>query len=142
MDMKKFILGTLAGGIVYFLLGYVVYAMLMADFYASHSSAGANAIMKSPEEMKFYPLFLGNLAHAGLLAYVFLKWANIKSFSGGLMGGAVIGLFMTAGINLVGYDTMKMMSIVGTGVDIIVYTIMTAIVGGVVGAVVGMGNKS
>ncbi len=141
MDMKKLILGTLAGGIVYFLLGYLVYAMLMADFFASHSSAGAIALMKSEEEMKFYPLAMGNLAHAALLAYVFLKWANIKSFGEGLMGGAVIGLLMAAGFDLIMYDTMKMMSITGICVDIIVYTIMTAVTGGVVGAVLGMGNK-
>jgi len=140
MDMKKLLLGTLAGGIVYFLLGYLVYGMLMADFFAGYSSSGAIALMKSEEEMKFYPLALGNFAHAALLAYIFLKWANIKSFGEGIMGGAVIGLLMTAGYDLVMYDTMKMMSIVGIGVDIIVYTIMTAIVGGVVGGVLGMGK--
>ncbi len=139
MDIKKFALGTVAGGVVYFLLGFLVYAILMEDFFAGHMASG---IAKTEEQMKYYPLAFGNFAHAALLAYVFLKWANIKTFGEGLMGGAVIGFFMTAGFNLISYDTAMIMSAVGTVVDIFVYTAMTALVGGVVGAVVGMGNKS
>ncbi len=138
MDTKKFVLGTLAGGIAYFMLGFIIYAMLMEDFFAAHINEG---ITKSDAEMKFYPMVAGNLAHAALLAFVFLKWANIKSFGEGIMGGAIIGFLMSAGFDLISYDTSKVMSMLGTLVDIAVYTIMTALVGGVVGAVLGMGNK-
>jgi uncharacterized membrane protein len=138
MDIKKFALGTLAGGVAYFFLGFIIYAILMEDFFSAHTVSG---ISKSETEMKFYPMVAGNMAHAALLAFVFLKWANIKSFSSGLTGGAIIGFFMSAGFDLITYDTAKIMSMVGTLVDIIVYTIMTALVGGIVGAVLGMGNK-
>lgn len=138
MDIKKFVFGTLAGGVTLFILGFLVYAVLMSDFFAGHSVAG---IAKSDDEMKMYPLALGNLAHGALLAYIFLKWANVKSFGEGLMAGAAIGLFMAAGFDLIMYDTMKIMSIIGIGVDIILYTIITAIAGGVVGAVLGMGKS-
>ena len=139
MDTKKFVLGTLAGGVAYFILGYVVYAILLEGFYAGHSVPG---IMKTEEQMKYYPLALGNFAHAALLAYVFLKWANIKSFSAGLQGGAIIGFFMAAGHNLISYDTIRFMSAVGAVTDIFVYAAMSAVVGGIVGAVLGMGNKN
>jgi hypothetical protein len=139
MDIKKFVFGTLAGGVAYFLLGFLVYALLLEDFYAGHTVSG---ITKTDEQMKYYPLAFGNFAHAALLAYVFLKWANIKNFGEGLQGGAIIGFFMTAGFNLISYDTARIMSAVGTVTDIFVYTAISAIVGGVVGAVVGMGNKS
>ena len=138
MDTKKFVLGTLAGGVAYFFLGFLIYAILMEDFFTAHTVTG---IMKSETEMKYYPMVAGNLAHAALLAYVFLNWANIKSFSSGLIGGAIIGFFMSAGFDLISYDTAKIMSITGTLVDIVVYTIITSLVGGIVGAVLGMGNK-
>lgn len=138
MDTRKFVLGTLAGGVAYFLLGFVMYAILLEDFFATHTVSG---IMKSETEMKYYPMVAGNLAHAALLSYVFLKWADIKTFSSGLSGGAIIGFFMSAGFDLITYDTAKIMSIKGTLADIAVYTIMTALVGGIVGAVLGMGNK-
>ena len=97
--------------------------------------------MKSDTEMKYYPMVAGNLAHAALLAFVFLNWAKIKSFSAGLVGGAIIGFLMASGFDLISYDTSKVMSMIGTLVDIVVYTVMTALVGGVVGAVLGMGNN-
>ncbi len=138
MDTKKFALGTLAGGVAYFFLGFLIYAILMEDFFAAHTVKG---IMKSETEMKYYPMVLGNLSHAALLSFVFLKWANIKSFGEGLLAGAIIGFFMAAGFDLITYDTAKIMSFIGASVDIIVYTIMTGLVGGVVGAVLGMGKK-
>lgn len=138
MDTKKFVLGTLAGGVAYFLLGFIIYALLMEDFFAAHTVKG---IAKSETEMKYYPMVVGNLAHAALLSFVFLKWANIKTFSSGLVGGAIIGFLMATGFDLVLYDTSKIMSIVGVLADIVVYTIMTGLVGGVVGTVLGMGSK-
>jgi uncharacterized membrane protein len=138
MDTKKLVVGTLAGGVAYFVLGFIIYAILMEDFFAAHTVKG---IMKSETEMKYYPMVAGNLAHAALLSFIFLKWANIKTFSGGLQAGAIIGFFMAAGFDLITYDTAKIMSIIGTLTDIVVYTIMTGLVGGVVGAVLGMGNK-
>ena len=138
MDIKKLVLGTLAGGVAYFFLGFLIYAIIMEDFFASHTVEG---IMKSDTEMKYYPMVAGNLAHAALLAFVFLNWAKIKSFSAGLVGGAIIGFLMASGFDLISYDTSKVMSMIGTLVDIVVYTVMTALVGGVVGAVLGMGNN-
>ena len=138
MDTKKLVLGTLAGGVAYFILGFVIYALLMESFFASHTVEG---IMKSETEMKYYPLVAGNFAHAALLSFIFLKWANIKSFGGGLQAGAIIGFLMAAGFDLTVYDTAKIMSMIGTLADIVVYSIMTGLVGGIVGAVLGMGNK-
>src|SRR6188768_3872340 len=107
MDIKKLVLGTLAGGVAYFFLGFLIYAIIMEDFFASHTVEG---IMKSDTEMKYYPMVAGNLAHAALLAFVFLNWAKIKSFSAGLVGGAIIGFLMASGFDLISYDTSKVMS--------------------------------
>jgi uncharacterized membrane protein len=138
MDIKKFVFGTLAGGVGYFLLGFLVYAIVFEGFFAGHTVPG---IMKTNEQMKYYPLAMGNFAHGALLAYIFLKWTKIRSFGEGLAGGAAIGFFMTAGFDLIQYDTVRFMSIVGTLADIVIYTAMTALIGGIVGAVIGMGKE-
>jgi len=139
MDLKKFILGTLAGGITLFLLGFVVYAIVLEGFFSSQTVSG---IAKSPEQMRYYPLFLGNLATAALLSYIFLKWANITTFVEGMKAGAVIGFFMAAGFDLVMYDTSRIISAEGTIADVFVWAFNASIVGGVVGAVLGMGKKT
>ena len=139
MDTKKFLIGTLAGGIVYFLLGFIVYALLLDSFFEAHSGTATG--VEKTIEMQYWPLFVGDLAQAALLSYIFIKWANIKTFSAGLSAGLVIGFLMTLGHYLIQYDTTNIMDITGTIAEVAAYSIMTAIVGGVVGAVIGMRSK-
>lgn len=138
MNTQKFIIGTLTGGVLYFFLGFVVYALLLEDFYAAHTGS-ATGVMKT--EMEFWPLLLGNFSQAALLTYVFLKWANIKNFGEGLTGGATIGFLMTLGFNMISYDTTNISDLTASITDVFVYTTITGIVGGVIGAVLGMGKN-
>ena len=139
MDAKKFLIGTITGGIVYFLLGFIVYALLLDSFFEAHSGT-AKGVEKTTE-MEYWPLFAGDLAQAALLSYIFMKWANIKTFSAGLSAGFVIGFLMTLGHQLIQYDTTNIMDLTSTIAEVTIYTVMTAVVGGVVGAVIGMGSK-
>ncbi|MEO7990622.1 MAG: hypothetical protein ABI663_13835 [Chryseolinea sp.] len=139
MDTKKFLISTITGGIVYFLLGFLVYALLLDSFFESHSGTATG--VEKTIEMQYWPLFVGNLAQAALLSYVFIKWAHIKTFSAGFSAGFIIGFLMTLGHYLIQYDTTNIMDLTGTIAEVAVYSIMTAIVGGVVGAVIGMGSK-
>ena len=134
MDTKKFLIGTLAGGVVYFFLGYLVYGLLLQGFYEANAGS-ATGVMRSDDEMVWWALVLGNLAFAALLTYIFLKWAHISTFKSGLRGGAAIGFFMAFSFNLIMYATTNIMNLTSAVVDIIVATIMTAIIGGVIGAV-------
>ena len=90
-------------------------------------------------EIMFWPLILGNLALAALLSYVFLKWAKIKSFGDGMKAGAVIGFLMALSFDMILYDTTNMMDLTASIVDVIVFAVGTAIGGGVIGLVLGMG---
>jgi len=49
MDTKKFITGTMVGGIVFFFLGFVTYAILLPDFFAAHAGS---ALGVSKEELE------------------------------------------------------------------------------------------
>ena len=93
MDTKKFTIGTLVGGIVFFLLGYLLYGMLLASFFKQHSTAVAGS-MKTMEEFVWWALILSNLAWGALLTYIFLKIGNIQSFGSGARLGLTIGFFM------------------------------------------------
>ncbi|MBK8608530.1 MAG: hypothetical protein IPL84_00865 [Chitinophagaceae bacterium] len=59
MDIKKLLLGSIAGGITTYLLGWVIYGMLLMDFMDSHT--GVAGIISRPEPDQLY-LVLGNLA--------------------------------------------------------------------------------
>lgn len=139
MNNSKFVVATLAGGITYFILGFLVYAVALEGFYSAHAGS-ATGVAKM--DMQFWPLILGNLSHAALLAYVFLKWAGIKTFGAGFSAGITIGFFVSLGFDMVQYDTANLMDLTGTLVDVIVYATMTGIVGGIVGWVIGMGKSA
>jgi hypothetical protein len=140
MDLKKFITGTLVGGIAFFFLGYLFYGVLLAGFFSEHS--GANASSMTMEEIVWWALVVGNVASGGLLSYIFLKWANISSFSGGASGGATIGFFIGLSMDLIRFATAGSFDLTASLGDVVVMTVMYGVAGGIIGATVGMGNKS
>lgn len=140
MDTKKFLFGTLAGGIAFFLLGYLFYGLALMSFYSAHAGS-ATGVAKSMEEMGWGALLLGNFAFGALLTYIFLKWANISSFASGASAGAVIGLLMGLSYDMTSYGTSNIMDLTAALTDVVVSSVMTAIAGGIVGLVLGIGGK-
>jgi uncharacterized membrane protein len=136
MDTKKFLIGSLLGGLVMFLLGYLFYVALLSSFFESH--AVGSGIMKDPPNMLF--IILGNVANGALLAYIFSKWAGIKTASTGLQAGAMIGLLTALAWDLLMFGTSDLMDLTGTIADVIVYTIMCAVAGASIGWYLGRGN--
>jgi hypothetical protein len=140
MGTKKFVIGTLVGGITYFILGYLIYGMALSGFF-SRNSLGPPGSMKTMNDIIWWALILGNLAGAALLTYIFLKLTNINSFGSGARVGAAIGFLMGLSTDLIQFATANNLDRKATLVDVIVVTVMTAIVGGVIGVVLGMGTK-
>ena len=85
---SKVLVATVIGGIVNFILGYVIYDLLLGNFYGSHT--GGSSVMREIPEM--WAIGLGCLAYAATLALVFDRWAGIKTIRTGAQAGAWIGL--------------------------------------------------
>ena len=136
MDAKKRILATLVGFVVLFLLGWLFYGFLLMEFYTTNSGT-ATGVMREETEMVWWALILGNLFQAYLLVYIFGKWANITTFSGGLSSGALIGLILGFAFNLSMYGTTNIANLTATLVDPIVSGIMMGVTGGVIGWMLG-----
>lgn len=136
MDAKKRILATLAGFVVFFMLGWLLYGFLLMDFFAANSGS-ATGTMREETDMVWWALILGNLFQAYLLVYIFGKWANITTFGGGFSAGLIIGLILGFAVNLSWYGTMNLSNLTATLVDPFVSGVMMAITGGVIGWVLG-----
>jgi hypothetical protein len=139
MNTKKFFIGTLAGGIVFFFLGYLIYGKALADFFSHHTSAAPGS-MKQMSEIIWWALILGNLASGALLSYIFLKLGNIGSFGSGAGTGAAIGLFVSLSMDLIRYAVENSFDMTAMIVDVLVGIVMSAIAGGVIGVVLGRGK--
>jgi hypothetical protein len=136
MDAKKRIMATLAGFVVFFLMGWLMYGMLLMNFFMDNAGS-ATGVYRGDAEMVWWALALGNLLQAYLLVYIFGKWANITTFVGGLKTGATIGLILGYGYDLTMYGTSNISNLTATLVDPLVVAVMMGVSGGAIGAVLG-----
>jgi len=136
MDSKTRIMATLAGFVTLFLLGWILYGMLLMDFYAANAGS-ATGVMRSDTEMVWWALVLGNISQAYLLVYIFSKWTTITNFTEGLKAGIIIGLILGFAFNLSMYGTSNMMNLTAALVDPLVSAAMMGLTGGVIGMVIG-----
>lgn len=133
MDTKKFLTGTVVGGITYFFLGYLFYGLLFEDYFNANLGS-ATGVFKA-DDLIWWALILGNLSGAGLLSYIFLKWAHISTFKSGLRAGAAIGFLMTLSWDLISFATSNVLNLQAAMIDVAIGTVMTALAGAAIGAV-------
>jgi uncharacterized membrane protein len=140
MNTNKFILSGIAGGVVFFLLGYVFYGMLLSDFFMTHAGP-AKGVNRATDHMLFLYIILGNLLFGFLLAYIFGK-ASVSTVSNGLVTGAIVGFLASSSFGCVNYATTWISSRTSVLADVATYTVISAIAGAAVAWVAGMGKKT
>lgn len=139
--LMRVLAATVVGGITIFVLGFLIYGLLL-DPYMKANMVEYAGLVKDPPG--WAALVGANMANALLFAFIFDKWAGIKTFVGGLKGGAIIMFLISLTLDL---QFMAFMNLWKGGplpvvVDIIGATVLGALAGGVIGAVLGMMNKS
>jgi len=136
MNSQKFIVGGIVGGIVYLLLGWVIYGMLLKDFMASNG-----ATMKSNADMVWWALIVGNIALGFLLAYIIGRGS--VSVGSGLGTGFILGLLVALSMDLISYATSATpVTLKLIAADVAASAVLSAITGAVVGGVMAMGKKT
>lgn len=122
----KILRGTIFGGITFFLLGWLVYGILLMDFMAANSN---NCAARLDDEMIWWAIIVSNLVLA-LFVTVVLKWSGAKSITDGMRIGAVIGFLTGLSTDLSFYSMTTMISnLTALIVDVLVYTLVLGVVG-------------
>jgi hypothetical protein len=140
MNTKNVLIGGLSGGVAFFLLGWLIYGILLMDYMTS-ISPNIPGLNRSDSEFQLGILFLSNLLSGLLLAFVF-DLGKISGWMAGLKTGAIVGFLISAAIDSSLYSMTFMVSRRGMMVDVIASTLIWAIVGALVALAMGMGNKS
>jgi hypothetical protein len=131
---NRVLLAALAGGVAFFLLGWLVWGILLMDIL-KEMNPQFEGVEKNPPDLLL--IFLSNLAFSLLIALLYSRWAGINTFMGGLMGGAWVFGLMAVSLDLMFLASTNMMSTGGAALDIIANIVVGAVVGGVVGWVLG-----
>jgi hypothetical protein len=118
--------GTVAGGILYFLLGWLVYGIFMMNYMTANMNQCAARPM---EQMIWWAMIAANLLSALLLTLI-LKWSGAKGVVDGLKTGALFGFLLGASMDL-GFWSMTTMfnHFTALVIDVAVFTLMMAVVG-------------
>lgn len=123
---KKCILAAVAGGVALFVLGYVMYGWLLADFFAN------DAMSETPT---YWAIVAGQLAGGAFLALV-LSWRAAGGPGDAFKAGAGVGVLYSLSMGLTMFGTTDGMYTVTTVVgDAVVSVVMYGIAGMVVAKV-------
>jgi hypothetical protein len=87
---NKTLLGALAGGVALFLLGWLIYGMLLMDYTTANFNQCAS---NPPDQMIWWAIIASSLATGLLLALIF-SWSNTSGAAAGAQKGAIIGALM------------------------------------------------
>ena len=137
--IARVLAATVAGGITYFILGFVIWGLFLEDAMRPHMNVYPGLMNVVPI---WAPLILANLVTAFLLAYILDNWAQVRTFGGGAKAGAIIAFLQTLSFQLMFLAFMNIhKDYIPPIVDVVVATVMGAITGGVIGLVLGMMNK-
>ena len=139
MTTGKIVLAGLIAGIVAFMFGFLTYGFVMEDFFIAN--AGSAEGVERGEDMLMIPLIIGHMAWGLLLAYIIGKVGGIDTFRAGAMVGAVLGFLGTAAVDLISFGTTNLTTLKGTLVNIVVLTVISALIGGIVGWIYSTGIR-
>jgi len=134
MKTNKILFGGLAGGVAFFLLGWVIYGMLLMDYTTANFNQCANRPM---QEMIWWAMIGSNLAMGFLLSVIF-SWSNTTGLMAGAKVAAIVGLLLSLALDLSFYSMTTMypnLSVIF--VDIIAYTVWFTLAGAITGWVMG-----
>ena len=123
MNTKSFITSGIVAFVLNFLLGWLFYGILFTDLYPSQGE----------ENMLF--IALGCLFNGLLIAYVFTVVTSIKTAGKGFSVGAFFGLLNALSMNFFMYASME-----PNYQNMAIDTVLSLVMVGIVGAVVGMIN--
>jgi hypothetical protein len=130
MNNVKFAVGALLGGVLYFLLGWLIYGILLMDQMATHIANPGG--FRAAEEMNFPALIVGNLFFGVLFAYILMK-AGVRSAKEGAVIGAVIGGLLSLAINLMLYAQTNLYHLSAIPLDLVASVVLSGLVGAAIG---------
>ena len=82
MDMKRFAIGTIVGGITMYAVGYLIFTLGFSAYYAANVGEATNALREPTLE---WAAVLGGFAFGALITYVILSAAETPTIASGFM---------------------------------------------------------
>ena len=134
MDIKRLIIGTVVGAITLYILGYVIWELAFADFFAANRGSATGV---GRDTQVIWALALGTLSYAVLLTLAIGTRAGSATIVDGLKIGAIVGFLMWFSVDFIHYGIGNVSNLTATIADSLLELVRAGISGGVIAAVLG-----
>ena len=134
MDIKRFIIGTVVGAITLYILGYLIFDLAFAEFYAANAGSATGVVR---DNQVVWAVALGTVSYAALLTLAIETRAGSATIVEGLMIGALVGFLLWFTVDFIFYGNFNMANLNLTFVDPLLELIRAGIGGAVIAAVLG-----
>ncbi len=131
MDTKRFAFATLVGGVVLFAVGYLIFNVIFASFYAANAGS-ATGVDRTPNIQ--WAMAVGSLAYGALIAYVLERGGGTVSIGEGAKVGAIVGFLIWCTVDFIFFGSSNVANLTRTSVD----PLLEIVHGGIAGAAVAM----
>ena len=138
MDMKRFLIGTIVGGITMYILGYLIWALAFAGFFATNVGS-ATGVVRQPGLV--WAVALGSLSLAGLITLAVGSRAGSATIGSGFKVGAIVGFLVWFGVDFIHYGVTNVDNLAATIVDPLLELVRAGIVGAVIAGVLARVGK-
>lgn len=133
----RILAAAFAGALVFFLLGFVIYSFVVDPIMKDHMNQFPGLMKEPMPNLGF--LFGWNFMMSFLFAFIFEKWAGIRTFSGGIKGGFVLMLIIAVMTDLSYLAFMNVYKdLFAPVLDVAAATVLGTIACGVIGLVLGL----
>jgi hypothetical protein len=134
MTAKRLAIGTVAGAAALSATGYVVFGIVLANFYAYALSAGsATGVPREP--MLFWAIGIGALSYSALLTLAIGSRAGSPTLGAGIKIGAVVGFLVWFSADFILYGISNVLNLTSALIDSLLEVVPSAIAGGVIAVV-------
>ena len=131
MNAKQWVAGIIGGGVVLYVLGYLIFETLLADFYAANAGS-ATGVSRDPQIL--WAVGAAALAYAALILVALKAHATTLNVTNGMKAGAIVGFLLWACADFTFYGITNVNNLTLTIVDPLVELVRGGITGAVLGA--------
>lgn len=129
--INRILIGTLIGGFISMMVGWVVFGMLLMSSIQQHSFV-YEGLMKPEPNMMF--LIVSNLFWSLAMQFIFVKWAKVYSFKKGMIVSIMVCLPISIAMDL---QYMSFMNLYKDHMVLILDALGTTVMAGIVGGLMG-----
>jgi hypothetical protein len=134
MDVKRLLVGTIAGGVALYVTGYLMFIVIFGNFYAANVGS-ATGVDRSIQIQ--WAEALASLAYAGLITFAMGNRSDVMSLGVGARIGAIVGFLLWLTADFVFYGATNIANLTRTIVDPLLEFVHGGIGGAVIAAALG-----